>query len=91
MSNAYFSRDGAGRNSRSWEEETVNELISNGYCSICGVNLNHENNQPFDSISQVVWAKLGIPETQVLMFCKYCINRRKEGLIKGLEYLKEEL
>jgi hypothetical protein len=57
-------------------------------CSICKVDLRHNINQPSDSISQVVWLKPGIPGTQVLNFCKYCIERRKEGLIKGLEYLK---
>jgi hypothetical protein len=59
-------------------------------CSICRVDLRHDINQPTDTISQVVWNKPGIPTTQVLQFCKYCIERRKEGLIKGLEHLKEE-
>jgi hypothetical protein len=77
--------------SRWSKEEIIDEKESNGKCSICGVSLDYENNQPFDSISQVVWARPGVPETQVLKFCKYCIERRKLGLIRGLEQYKEDL
>lgn len=57
-------------------------------CSICKVDLTKLHNQPSDSIQRVVWIAPGIPQTETLHFCVFCIERRNLGLIKGLESYK---
>ena len=62
------------------------EVIMDGErCSVCGGDLTREDYQPTDTIRRVVWIAPGIPGTEVLRFCKYCIERRKLGLIRGLK------